>query len=154
MPLLVQLMAPIVLSSGPSGQHLHLASSAPGQREFGHEDLKNVNSPESTRVPGSLAKMGSSWLCRGLFLQTPRRVAGPVSFIFHVAGRGLFYFLSASNQDFIFPWLIRICGVNPMEIGISLFVRLTQQSLMHQAMCYLFLYFYGFHGFNKRAVFR
>lgn len=154
MLLLVQLMAPVVLGSGPSGQHRHLASSAPGQRVFSHEDLKNVNSPESTGVPGSLAEMGSSWLCRGVFLQTPRRAAGPISFIFHVAGRGLFYFLSASNQDFIFPWLICICGVNPMEIGISLFVRLTQQSLMYQATCYLFLYFYGFRGFNKRAVFR
>lgn len=103
LPLLAQLMAPVVLGSGPPGQCQHLASSAPGLHVFSHEELKNVNGPKSTHVPGSLAEVGSSWLCWGLFLQTPQRAAGPVSFVFHVAGRGLFYFLSASNQGFIFP---------------------------------------------------
>jgi len=80
----------------------------------------------------------------------------PIPFIFRGAGRGLFYFLSASNQDFIFSWLISICGVSPMEIGISPFIRLNQQSLMHHVVCYLFPspFLWISRCFNKRAVFR
>lgn len=68
----VQLKAP-VFKLGPSGQCWYLASSPLGV--FSHEELKNVNSP--MRVPGSLAEVGSSWLCWGLFPRSHRDTLVP-----------------------------------------------------------------------------
>lgn len=42
-PLLVQLMAPVVLGSGSSGQSWHLAGSAPGLCIFSQEVLKKCD---------------------------------------------------------------------------------------------------------------
>lgn len=86
-----------VFRTGQSGQHCRSASSPPGV--FSHEELQNVNSP--MHVSGSLAEVSSSWLYWGLFPWITQGHAGPISLTFYVAGRDLFYFLFASNQDCI-----------------------------------------------------
>jgi len=118
--------------------------------------LNRTNTQQFPHVKTQLPLSGSGQAarkrltCAVVLLQTP--------FLSSFVGLGEVYFISflLLIRISFFSWLISICGVSPMEIGISPFIRLNQQSLMHHVVCYLFPspFLWISRCFNKRAVFR